>query len=673
MLQIRPDAVTSAWQLCGENITRVSSHQLQVNAETCGEIITWPNVVAKSLVFTIPSDYASAFSSCYSSGESEWSNSLKLSLYQKAIALLSITFLVQIGLFIWYGKLVGYVENLESMEARSRLVVGHLNWLSVLVDNAVLGHLGQNGPSRSVEYSKIYAQAHEQIPLQLNSLKEVFVDEPAQLKNVQKLESLTTNLLHRLDQPDDAESTSEFFEEPAIKAITTEIPTTRREILSNEEKRFNLDFRQALPEARTAVKTQIAIAVALNIVGALILMLVFTRTIAHRLKVISENSMRLTRRETLLKPLPGADEISQLDKTLHSVAAQLKELARRERAIIDNAVDVICSIDESGKFTEVSPASQVHWGKSPAKLLGTPYTDVVDPTTLQFTLDSMSEVKSTGRTISFDNRVKCADTFKDMLWSCSWSPTEQAFFCTVHDVSERKQMDLLKQQFVAMVGHDLRSPLTSIRLYFDSLETGVYGAVSDSLRKMSNVAMRNTVRLIELVNDLLDIEKFESGTFDLNLESIDLDSVLNDTVESMRQVAKEAKVSINLAETSERLMADPERLTQVFVNLLSNAIKYSPQNGKISVYCTRIAEEVEVSFEDEGRGIDPKFHKIIFDRFKQTEQSDSQRGRGTGLGLAICKAIVEQHGGSIGVVSEVGKGSRFWVRLPIEASTGAAL
>lgn len=305
------------------------------------------------------------------------------------------------------------------MEARSRLVVGHLNWLSVLVDNAVLGHLGASGPTKSIEYSKISAQAHEQIPSQLKSLKDLFVDDPAQLKNVQKLESLTTDLLHRLDDPDEARSGPEFFEEPEIKAITTEIPLTRREILSNEEKRFNLDFRQALPEARTAVKTQIAVAVLLNIVGALILMLVFTRTIAHRLKVISENSMRLTRREALLKPLPGADEISQLDQTLHSVAAQLKELARRERAIIDNAVDVICSIDEQGKFTEVSPASQIHWGKSPARLLGTPYTDVVDPTTLQLTLENMAEVKATGRTISFDNRVKCADTFKDMLWSLS--------------------------------------------------------------------------------------------------------------------------------------------------------------------------------------------------------------------------------------------------------------
>jgi PAS domain S-box-containing protein len=602
----------------------------------------------------------------------KWTNPLKLSLYQKAIALLSITFFVQIGLFVWYGKLVSYVENLEAMEARSRLVVGHLNWLSVLVDNAVLGRLGQSGPTKSIEYYKIFAQAHDQIPSQLKSLKDLFVDDPAQLKNVQKLESLTTGLLHRLDESE-AWSGPEFFEKPEIKAITTEIPSTRREILSIEEKRFNLDFRQALPEARTAVKTQIAVAVLLNIAGALMLMMVFTRTIALRLKVISENSMRLTRRESLLKPLPGADEISQLDQTLHSVAAQLKELARRERAIIDNAVDVICSIDEQGKFTEVSPASQIHWGKSPAKLLGTPYTDVVDPTTLPLTLENMAEVKSTGRTISFDNRVKCADTFKDMLWSCSWSATERAFFCTVHDVSERKQMDLLKQQFVAMVGHDLRSPLTSIRLYFDSLESGVYGSISDSLRKMSNVAMRNTVRLIELVNDLLDIEKFESGTFDLNLESIDLDSVLNDTVESMRQIAKESKVSIDLAETSERLMADPERLTQVFVNLLSNAIKYSPAGGKISVYCQRIADQVEVSFEDEGRGIDAKFHKIIFDRFKQTEQSDSQRGRGTGLGLAICKAIVEQHHGSIGVVSEVGKGSRFWVKLPVEQSTGAAL
>jgi signal transduction histidine kinase len=350
-----------------------------------------------------------------------------------------------------------------------------------------------------------------------------------------------------------------FFAKPAVKLIAIEIPLTRREILSTEEKRINLDFTQALPQARAAVKTQIAVAVILNIAGALILMLFFTRAIVRRLEVISENSLRLTRREPLLEPLSGMDEISQLDQTLHSVAGKLSE------------------------------------------------------------------------------------------------------------------MEILKQQFVAMVGHDLRSPLTSIRLYFDSLESGVYGDISPGLRKMSNVAMRNTVRLIELVSDLLDIEKFESGTFDLDLQSIDLDSILNDTVESMRQVARESRVSINLVESSERLTADPERLTQVFINLLSNAIKYSPVDGKINIFCSNLGKELEISFQDEGRGIAPEYHQIIFDRFKQIEQSDSQRGRGTGLGLAICKAIVEQHHGSIGVVSEVGKGSRFWVKLPIDPPVGIKL
>ncbi len=592
---------------------------------------------------------------------------MKLSLYHKAIALLSITFLVQIGLFIEYGQLVKHLENLEEQEARSRTVVGHLNWLSTLLDNAVLGRLGSAGNPPNQAYERLYEQARLGVPKQLTDLRQIFSANPPQMVKVEKLDALCTKLLSRLNALSPSNSTPAILQYPELKNLTNEIPHLRRAILEDERSIQSVDPK-ALPEARESIKSQIAFGVALNIVSALILILLFTKAIANRLLVISENSIRLTRRETLLKPLSGTDEISTLDKTLHSVANTLQEMSRRERAIIDNAVDVICSIDEQGRFTEISPASQTQWGMKPSELVGTHYLDIIDESDRNTTDEKMIAARANGGVISYENKVRSRRSTLDMFWSCSWSNEERAFFCTAHDISERKRLDLIKQQFVAMVGHDLRSPLAALHVYFESLDSGIYGEPSEKLARFTPIALRNTERLIALVNDLLDIEKLESGTFQIEYANTSIDTVLLDSIETLKNLAKQTDVKITFVESREVISADSERLTQVFINLLSNAIKYSPAGGMIDIGTKNYGDELEISVQDQGRGIPEEFRTIIFERFKQIELSDNKRGKGTGLGLAICKAIVEQHKGSIGVESAAsGIGSRFWVRLPVQS------
>jgi PAS domain S-box-containing protein len=591
---------------------------------------------------------------------------LKLSLYHKAIALLSITFLVQIGLFLEYGQLVKHVEHLEEQEAKSRTVVGHLNWLCTLLDNAVLGRLGE-GADQDLAYKRLYEQAKFDVPKQLTDLRAIFSTNPAQIARVEKLDLLSTKLLSRLNELSPSDSTQAILKYPELKTITGDIPVLRREILEEERARETIDPTQALPAAREAIKQQIAIAVALNIFSALILILIFTKAIANRLLVISENSMRLTRREPLLEPLSGNDEISALDKTLHSVANTLQQMSRRERAIIDHAVDVICSIDEHGKFMEVSPSSQIQWGMKPTELVGTDYLGIIDDADRDLTSVQMNAAREKSGAVSYENKVKSRRSTLDMFWSCSWSNQERAFFCTVRDISERKRLDLVKQQFVAMIGHDLRSPLASLRVYFDSLNSGVYGELTEKLSRFTPVALRNTERLIAMVNDLLDIEKLESGTFKLEYGDTSIDTVMHDSIEALKGLAQKGELKIQYVDCGEKIPADSERLTQVFINLLSNAIKYSPAGGTIEIGTKKLDDEFEISVQDEGRGVPEEYRTIIFDRFKQVEQSDNKRGKGTGLGLAICKAIVEQHKGSIGVeAAPGGTGSRFWVRLPLE-------
>ncbi len=229
----------------------------------------------------------------------------------------------------------------------------------------------------------------------------------------------------------------------------------------------------------------------------------------------------------------------------------------------------------------------------------------------------------------------------------------------------------LKQQFVAMISHDLRTPLTSIKGFLQLLSDGVYGDLSEQGVKRSELAERNVGRLISLINDLLDIEKMEAGKLDMHFETIELGPVLEKSIESVRTFAEQHGVTLEFPSVSKEIYADGDRLIRVLVNLISNAVKFSPQASAVTLEVRESPEYTEIRVVDRGRGIPKHMHEAVFERFRQVEAADAKQKGGTGLGLAICKAIVEQHGGLIGVDSEEGKGSTFWFRIPVKTDVPA--
>ncbi len=235
---------------------------------------------------------------------------------------------------------------------------------------------------------------------------------------------------------------------------------------------------------------------------------------------------------------------------------------------------------------------------------------------------------------------------------------------TFHDMAEAlAEAARRKQELVAMVSHDLRTPLTSVQAALTLLEAGVYGELSDKARKEVTVAESNTTRLINLINDLLDIEKMEAGKLAMNCQNIPLAPVLEKSFEAVMAFADQHKVEMDVPGTDLQVYGDSDRLVQVLVNLLSNAIKFSPPNSTVTITVEATSGWVTVKVIDHGRGIPAGFRKAIFERFQQVEPGDASEKKGTGLGLPICKAIIEGHGGLIGVESEEGKGSTFWFRL----------
>ena len=242
----------------------------------------------------------------------------------------------------------------------------------------------------------------------------------------------------------------------------------------------------------------------------------------------------------------------------------------------------------------------------------------------------------------------------------------------VQDITERRQMVRMKDEFISTVSHELRTPLTSIRGALLVLGRKSGDSLDEQGRKMVEMASRNAERLANLVNDILDVEKLGSGALTVSVKQIDLANVLRDACDQLRPFAASHQVDIAL-ECDEVMPAigDPGRLQQAVTNLISNACKFSPQESVVRVTGHVLDGQAKITVADSGPGIPAEFRSRIFRRFAQANPEHRSGSIGTGLGLAITKAIVDQHGGEIGYESEAGQGTCFWMILPREQESDA--
>ncbi len=238
--------------------------------------------------------------------------------------------------------------------------------------------------------------------------------------------------------------------------------------------------------------------------------------------------------------------------------------------------------------------------------------------------------------------------------------------CTIqimNDITERKR---LENEFISLVSHELRTPMTSTIGALDLLNSAQLGTLSDRGKQILQVAIRNTERLIRLVNDILDLERMKSGKIAIEPVQCDLQSLLVQATETMQAMAEKAQVKLLLEDCTVSMRLDPDRILQTLTNLLSNAIKFSEPGGTVKLTANIDGDRCQIEVADTGRGIPADKLQSIFERFQQVDASDSRSKGGTGLGLAICRHIVERHNGKIWVQSVLGQGSTFYVSLPLK-------
>jgi PAS domain S-box-containing protein len=239
------------------------------------------------------------------------------------------------------------------------------------------------------------------------------------------------------------------------------------------------------------------------------------------------------------------------------------------------------------------------------------------------------------------------------------------------DITERRVIDRMKDEFISTVSHELRTPLTSIRGALGLLSSGRLGTLAEKGQRLLEIASSNTDRLVRLINDILDIERIESGNVTLTKTNCEADTLARAAADVVRALADRENIRITIEAEPAPLVADSDRMVQTLTNLLGNAVKFSPAGSIIRLTARSEGTNVVFSVVDQGRGIPSDKLGTIFERFQQVDASDSRDKGGSGLGLTICRSIVRQHGGEIRVESEPGTGSTFTVTVPSGISADA--
>jgi PAS domain S-box-containing protein len=433
-----------------------------------------------------------------------------------------------------------------------------------------------------------------------------------------------------------------------------------RELAERQKKKAAVQLELS-QKTRRAVQNFVIIGVAGNLVVGIAFALFFSNEILKRIGILSENAQRLARSEALIPELDGKDEVAELDKVFHTMAGKLTEAMRKEKAVVDNAPDLICSLSADGKFLRVNPAVEAVLGKTSESLIGTASSELISDGLLQASSKDGSEFR-------FEtNLMNGAAQTEYFSWTGQWAAEEQSYFCIGRNITAQRQLEQFKQELMEMVSHDLRTPLTSIRTGMELVLEGSYGDLNDKITNKLQKMNNNVSSLVKLVNDLLDLQKSEAGCLSIFKEDSLVSEITGDSVHAVQTLADSKKITIVTKANVESLNADGERLKQVLSNFLGNAVKFSPEGSEIKIEVNTIDNEVpQIEFRvcDHGRGVPANMVDTIFERFRQINPGDAAERKGTGLGLAIAKAIVLAHDGTIGVSPNQNGGSIFWFRIP---------
>jgi PAS domain S-box-containing protein len=371
------------------------------------------------------------------------------------------------------------------------------------------------------------------------------------------------------------------------------------------------------------------------------------------------------------------EELKQILAKLEAQYLEVERARSETRAILDATSEAMILISPEDKFMWVNRTFEQFFSIKTNKVINHSFSDILphfehifeDPSGVKARFEDEAQKEN----IQYNETVvqKWPQKRELEIYSVpvkNKKKTHLGQLFVFRDATHQREVERMKSEFVSLVSHELRTPLTSIRGYVDMLLEGDAGEIKEEQADFLHVIKRNTERLTILVNELLDVSRIEAGAIKLNLAPLDIATSIREVVESIRPQIESKKQTIDVILPGDlpAVMADANRITQIFTNLISNAHKYTPEEGVISVIVHLEKKNLRIDVNDTGIGLTKEEQNKLFTKFFRADNPYTQKIGGAGLGLWITRSLVEMHGGEIHVSSTHGKGSKFSLSLPLE-------
>ena len=413
----------------------------------------------------------------------------------------------------------------------------------------------------------------------------------------------------------------------------------------------------------------------LPVFGIFILMIFIFRyflwaTIVIPLEELANKSLRLADNDLTVTIPQGYKntELEKLYRAFNTFVEFFKEKRNNEKKlslILENITDVLVVTDISGKIQSANFAIEKVFGYNPSEVIGMDMDMLTSPKLFSGNPDDFVGIKYVNDKYELKGIKKTGEIFYIEVDLNEIQHNDEDFFILlISDITEQKEVERMKNEFVSIVSHELRTPLTSIRGSLGLLLSEAFPEVEGKVEKLINIAHNNSLRLIDLINDILDIEKIAAGKMEFKYEQINVQEIIEQIISINAPYADKFKVKykfVNNLPKDTVLNLDKNRFIQVLTNLLSNATKFSPEGGEVLVLANINKNIVRISVKDNGNGIPEVFRDKIFSKFTQADSSDTRQKGGTGLGLNICKSLVEEMNGNISFETESDKGTVFHI------------
>lgn len=579
------------------------------------------------------------------------------------VILTSVAGFVLLGVVNW----VSYHTTRELIAANQRLTetrkaIEELTSLHLLLDDAESSSRGYALTGRP-EYLQTYSMALAQLDSTRQIVRHDLSSTPSHRRSLEELDGLIDERLSvmreliRARQEKGFSAAIDVVQSDRGRKLTDQI---RQHIVAiqNEEHNDLLDQERESRQRAHSTTSAVTLASGVGLMLLVAALLFINRLLGHRERV---------------------------QTALHNAE-------RVQRAILNSANHSMISTDVTGRILTTNAAAQklLHYSRN--ELTGASICVLHDSKELRARAEGLG--KAMGMTIPSDfealiekakygvpDSIECSYVRKNgERFPVSLSITAlrneagglSGYLMIAADISERREVERMKDELLSVVSHELRTPLTSIKGALGLLAGGAVGKLPESGSRMLQLALNNTERLARLVDDILDLDRIESGRLALHKETCTVAALMQDSTNSVRGMAEQAHVVVEALPGAQTVEVDSGRMVQVFVNLLGNAIKFSSPGSKVVFAAETRDDSIVFTVNDQGRGIPPDKLERIFERFEQVDASDSREKGGTGLGLAICRGIVQQHGGRIWAESELGRGSTFRVELPLAVSEQVA-